>query len=42
MMMPKIAAAIIGAAIAGGLLITLAPNFSADCALAVVACFSSP
>lgn len=43
--MTKIAAAIVGAATAGGLLITLAPNFSADfaladIALAVIACFS--
>lgn len=43
--MTKIAAAIVGAATAGGLLITLAPNFSADFnladfALAVIACFS--
>jgi len=40
MMMPKIAAAIVGAATAGGFLITLAPDFSADFALAVIACFS--
>lgn len=38
--MTKIAAAIVGAATTGGLLITLAPNFSADFALAVIACFS--
>lgn len=45
--MTKIAAAIVivGAATASGLLITLAPNFSADFALAdfalvVIACFS--
>lgn len=43
--MTKIAAAIVGAATAGGLLITLAPNFSADFAvadfaLAVIAFFS--
>lgn len=36
----KIAAAIVGAAIAGGCLITLAPDFSADIALAVIASFS--
>ncbi|WGD54868.1 hypothetical protein QA641_13665 [Bradyrhizobium sp. CB1650] len=40
MMMLKIAAAIVGAPTAGGLLITLAPSFSADFALAVIACFS--
>jgi hypothetical protein len=40
MMMPQIAAAIVGAATAGGFLVTLAPDFSADCALAVIACFS--
>lgn len=43
--MTKIAAAIVGAATAGGLLIALAPNFSADFALAdfalaVIAWFS--
>lgn len=40
MMMPQIAAAIVGAATAGGFLVTLAPDFSADFALAVIACFS--
>lgn len=38
--MTKIAAAIVSAATAGGILITLAPNFSADFALAVIAYFS--
>lgn len=40
MMMSKIAAAIVGPATAGGLLIALAPDFSADFALAVIAYFS--
>ncbi|QQO12150.1 hypothetical protein JJB99_21945 [Bradyrhizobium diazoefficiens] len=40
MMMPKIAAAIVGPATGAGLLIALAPDFSADFALAVIAYFS--
>jgi hypothetical protein len=40
MFMLKIAAAVVGAAAAGLLLVTLAPGFSADVALAVIACFS--
>jgi hypothetical protein len=40
MIMFKIIAAVVGVSIAIGLLLTFAPNFSADVALAVVACFS--
>lgn len=40
MMMSKIAAAIVGPATGAGLLIALAPDFSADFALAVIAYFS--
>jgi hypothetical protein len=36
----KIAIAIVGASIALGVLLTFAPLFSADVALAVIACFS--
>lgn len=38
--MIKIAAAIVGPATGGWLLVTLAPGFSADFALAVIAYFS--
>jgi len=40
MILLKIAAAVAGAATAGALLVTFAPGFSADFALAVIACFS--
>ena len=40
MIMLKIAAAVVGAVTAGALLVTFAPGFSADFALAVIACFS--
>jgi hypothetical protein len=40
MAMFKITTAIVGASIAVGLLLTFAPNFSADIALAVVEFFS--
>jgi hypothetical protein len=40
MIMYKIAIAIVGASIALGVLLTFAPLFSADVALAVIACFS--
>jgi hypothetical protein len=39
MIMLKIAAAIVAVAIAGSLLVVLAPDFSADLALATVALF---
>ena len=40
MIMLKIAAAVVGAVTAGALLVTFAPVFGADFALAVIACFS--
>jgi len=40
MIMLKIAAAIVTTAIAGGAFLTFAPDFSADFALVVVACFA--
>jgi hypothetical protein len=42
MIMLKIAAAVVGGVTAGALVVTFAPRFCSDVALAVVACFSSP
>jgi hypothetical protein len=40
MIMLKLAAAVVGAITAGALVVTFAPDFSADFVLAVIACFS--
>jgi hypothetical protein len=40
MIMLKIAAAVVGAVAAGALVVTFAPSFCSDVALAVIACFS--
>jgi hypothetical protein len=39
MIMSKIAIAVVGTSVAIGVLLTFAPAFSADVALAVVSCF---
>jgi hypothetical protein len=40
MIILKIAAAVVGAVTGGALVVTLAPGFCSDVALAVIACFS--